>query len=57
MKCRGCMEEYNGKMGKFLWKKESQYIRMLQVSTHIDNCANNFTPKYYIFSILQNVHR
>lgn len=57
MKCRGCGEEYIGETGNFLRKRvtiHNQQIRdprtrMLPVSGHIDECASNLNPKYYIF--------
>ena len=57
MKCRGCGEEYIGETGNFLRKRvtiHNQQIRdprtrMLRVSGHIDECASNLNPKYYIF--------
>ena len=57
MKCRGCGYEYIGETGNYLRKRvtvHNQQIRdpstkMLQISAHIDTCANNIFPKYYIF--------
>ena len=57
MKCRGCGEEYIGETGIFLRKRvtvhnqqiRDPHTRMLRVSGHIDECARNIHPKYYIF--------
>ena len=57
MKCRGCGDEYIGETGNYLRKRvtvRNQQIRnprtrILQVSAHIDTCANNTFPTYYIF--------
>ena len=65
MKCRGCGDEYIGKTGNYLRKRvtvHNQQIRdprtrMLQVSAHIDTCANNIFPKILHFPVLQNVLR
>lgn len=57
MKCRGCSEEYIGETGNFLRRRvtvHNQQIRdpktrILQVSEHIDKCANMLNPKFLIF--------
>lgn len=57
MRCRGCGEEYIGETGNFQRKRvtvHNQQIRdprtrMLKVSEHIDTCAGNLNPKYFIF--------
>lgn len=54
--CAGCGKEYIGETGDLRKRVtiHNQQIRdittrMLQVSTHLDNCANTKTPKYHIF--------
>ena len=57
MKSRGCGNENIGETGNYLRKRvtvHNQQIRdprtkILQISAHIDTCANNIFPTYYIF--------
>ena len=57
MKCRGWRDENIGETGNHLRKRitvHNQQIhdprtRILQVSAHIDTCANSIFPKYYVF--------
>ena len=57
MKCRGCGAEYIGETGNHLRKRITVHYqqicdprtRILQVSAHIDTCANSIFPKYYVF--------
>ena len=54
--CAGCGNEYLGETGNLRKRVTIHYqqireiaTRMLQVSTHLDNCASYKTPKYFKF--------
>ena len=58
--CAGCGNEYIGETGDLPKRVtvHNQQIRdittrMLQVSIHIDNCAQAKTPKYHIFPFIK----
>ena len=55
--CAGCGHSYIGETGDVLTKRvtvhkqqiREQYMRMLGVSKHIDECAVGLTPQFTIF--------